>query len=133
MKKILLVLIIAVALQSCAEKIGKDAVANTSWVLTEWPGQTMPVTEKKATLAFGDGNQVSGKSFCNGFGGTAKIEGNTIKFNELMGTMMFCEDVGQAEGKYNEGLRNTDSFKVVGGKLQLFQNGKLLMVFSKAE
>ncbi|RZJ81182.1 MAG: META domain-containing protein, partial [Flavobacterium sp.] len=39
------------------------------------------------------------------FGGNAKIEGNTIKFGELMGTMMFCEDVGQAEGKYNEGLR----------------------------
>ncbi|RYD69695.1 MAG: META domain-containing protein, partial [Sphingobacteriales bacterium] len=105
MKKIFLVLIVAFALQSCSEKVGKEAVANTNWVLTEWPGETMPTTEKKATLSFGNDNQVSGKSFCNGFGGNAKIEGNTIKFGELMGTMMFCEDVGQAEGKYNEGLR----------------------------
>lgn len=133
MKRIFLVLIVALALQSCSEKIGKDAVANTNWVLTEWPGETMPNTTKKATLSFGDADQVSGKSFCNGFGGTAKIEGSTIKFSELMGTMMFCEDVGQAEGKYTAGLKNTDSFKVVGGKLQLLQNGKLLMVFSKAE
>lgn len=133
MKKIVLGLMFALFLQACAEKISVDSVNNTKWVLTEWPGQTMPKTTKQATLNFGANNNVNGKSFCNGFGGSASINGNTIKFSELMGTMMFCEDVGQAEGKYTEGLRTTNAFKIVGGKLRLFNGDKLLMIFSKAD
>lgn len=133
MKKVLLGLMLVLFLQACAEKIGIESILNTNWVLTEWPGQTMPNTTKKATLSFAADNKVSGKSFCNGFGGSASINGNTIKFSELMGTMMYCEDVGQAEGKYTEGLRTTNAFKIVGDKLQLFNGDKLLMVFSKAE
>ena len=133
MKKLVLVFIMAIALQACSEKMGVNNIEGTNWVLTEWPNETMPNTTKKATLAFAADNKVSGKSFCNGFGGTATINGDTIKFNELIGTMMYCEDVGQAEGKYTAGLRNANSFKVVNGKLQLLQDGKLLMVFSKGE
>jgi len=133
MKKLILGFIAVMMMQSCAEKVGIESVANTNWVLTEWPGETMPNTTKKATLNFSANDRVSGKSFCNGFGGTATITGDKIKFNELMGTMMFCEDVGQAEGKYTEGLRNSNSFKVVGGKLQLLKDDKILMIFSKAE
>jgi len=133
MKKLVLGFVLMIALQACAEKMGAVNVANTSWVLTEWPGQTMPNTTKKATLIFGADDKVSGKSFCNGFGGNVAINGSTIKFSELIGTMMFCEDVGQAERIYSEGLRAANSFKVVEGKLQLLQDGKLLMVFSKAD
>lgn len=133
MKKVVLGLMLVLFLQACAEKIGMESIMNTKWVLTEWPGETMPNTTKKATLDFGADNRVSGKSFCNGFGGSASINGNAIKFSELMGTMMFCEDVGQAEGKYTEGLRNTNAFKIVENKLQLFNGDKLLMVFSKAQ
>lgn len=133
MKKLVLLFVMAIALQACSEKMNGNNIVGISWVLSEWPGQTMPNTTKKATLAFGAENKVSGKSFCNGFGGTVTINGETIKFNELIGTMMYCEDVGQAEGKYTEGLRNANSFKVVNGKLQLLQDGKLLMVFSKGE
>jgi heat shock protein HslJ len=133
MKKLVLLFIMAVALQACSEKIGGTKIEGTNWVLNEWPNETMPNTTKKATLAFAADNKVSGKSFCNGFGGTVAISGENIKFSELIGTMMFCEDVGQAEGKYTEGLRNANSFKIVNGKLQLLKDGKLLMVFTKGE
>ena len=133
MKKLVLGFIIAITLHACSDNINTGNVANTKWVLTEWPGETMPNTTKKATLNFDSDNRVSGKSFCNGFGGMVSINGETIKFSELIGTMMFCEDVGQAEGKYTEGLRAANSFKVVDGKLQLLKDGKLLMVFSKAD
>lgn len=133
MKKLILGFVAVLIMQSCSEKVGIESVANTNWVLTEWPGETMPNTTKKATLNFSANDKVSGKSFCNGFGGTATITGGNIKFNELIGTMMYCEDVGAAEGKYTEGLRNANSFKVVGDKLQLLKDAKVLMVFSKAE
>lgn len=133
MKKLVLLFTVAIVLQACSNKIGTANIQGTSWVLSEWPNETMPNTTKKATLAFAADNKVSGKSFCNGFGGAVSISGATIKFSELIGTMMFCEDVGQAEGKYTDGLRNANSFKIVDGKLQLLKDGKLLMVFSKAD
>lgn len=133
MKKILLGLMLIFTLQACSEKLSMETINNTKWVLSEWPGQIMPTTTKKATLNFEADNRVSGKSFCNGFGGMVTINGNTIKFGELMGTMMYCDDVGEAEGKYTEGLRATNSFKIIDGKLQLLKDGQLLMVFSKAE
>ena len=132
MKKLILGFVMIVGMQACSEKIGVTAVANTSWELTEWPGKTMPNTTKKATLKFNEGNRVSGKSFCNGFGGKVTITDSTIKFDELIGTMMFCEDVGQTEGKFTNGLKTANSFKVVNRKLQLFKDNQLLMIFSKA-
>lgn len=133
MKKLLLGLIIAFSLQSCSEKMGVEMVSNTKWILTEWPDQMMPNTTKKATLDFGADEKVSGKSFCNGFGGVAKIDGNTIKFSQFLGTLMFCEDVGTAEKTYSDGLMSVTNFKVINGKLELFKGDQLLMVFSKAE
>ncbi|MFI5451673.1 META domain-containing protein [Pedobacter sp. UC225_61] len=133
MKRIFLGFILVIALQSCSEKLGMNGIANTKWVLNEWPGQAMPNTTKKATLNFDADHKVSGKSFCNGFGGMATIDGNKIKIGELIGTMMYCEDVGQAEGKYTEGLKSVNSFKIVDGKLQLLKDGQLAMVFTKEE
>ncbi|MBB2146065.1 META domain-containing protein [Pedobacter sp. LMG 31464] len=133
MKRIFLGFILVIAMQACSEKLGMNNVANSKWVLSEWPGQIMPNTTKKATLNFDTDNKVSGKSFCNGFGGMVTIDGDKIKFSELIGTMMYCEDVGQAEGKYTEGLRTANSFKIVSGKLQLLKDGQLAMVFTKTE
>jgi heat shock protein HslJ len=73
------------------------------------------------------------KSFCNGFGGNAIIKGNTIKFEQIFGTMMYCEEVGQAEKIYLDDLKAITSFKVMGSKLQLYKDAQLLMVFAKNE
>jgi heat shock protein HslJ len=133
MKRIFLGFILLIVLQACSEKLGMTTIANSKWVLSEWPGQTMPNTTKKATLNFDAENKVSGKSFCNGFGGMATIDGDKIKFGELIGTMMYCEDVGQAEKNYTDGLKSINSFKIVNGKLRLLKDGQLAMVFTKTE
>jgi heat shock protein HslJ len=132
MKKILLGLMLILTLQACSEKMTGETVKNSKWLLSEWPGQTLPIG-KEGSLSFDAEHKISGKSFCNGFGGNAVINGSTIKFEQIFGTMMFCEEVGQAEKIYLDGLRAVNSYKVIGGKLQLFIDGKLVMVFSKAE
>ncbi len=132
MKRLFLGLVLVIALQACSKKITTDTVANTKWTLSEWTGQTLP-TKEKATLNFGADNQIGGKSFCNTFGGRSTISGNTIKIEEVFGTMMFCESVAEAERNYTEGLKTVNSFKVVDGKLQLLKDGKVMMVFTKGE
>jgi heat shock protein HslJ len=130
MKRILLGLMLVFVFQACSEKMTANKIKNSKWVLTEWPGKTLP-TAKQATLNFDAENNISGKSFCNGFGGNAAIEGNTVKLDQIMGTMMYCEDVGQAEKLYLDDLKATTSFNVVEDKLRLFKDSQLLMVFTK--
>ncbi|RZJ78289.1 MAG: META domain-containing protein, partial [Flavobacterium sp.] len=50
------------------EKLDPASFTNTKWELTELPGLKLPATTK-ATLNFGDSLKVSGKSFCNSYGG----------------------------------------------------------------
>ena len=133
MKKLFFGLIIVLSVQACTSKLNMVSISNTKWVLTEWLDQTMPNTTKKATLDFGADNRISGKSFCNVFGGTVTIKNQSIKFSELISTMMYCDDVGEAESKFTEALKKANTFKVVDGKLQLLNEDKLLMVFSKVD
>lgn len=130
MKKLILILLATVTLQACSEKMTADSIKNTKWLLSEWPGQTLPIG-KEASLSFDAENKISGKSFCNGFGGNAVVKGNTIKFEQIFGTMMFCEEVGQAEKIYLDGLRAVNSYKIIGGKLHLLIDGKVAMIFTK--
>jgi heat shock protein HslJ len=130
MKKILLSILLIFTFQACTEKMANNNIKDSKWILSEWPGKTIP-TVKQATLNFDTTSKISGKSFCNGFGGNAIIDGNTIKFEEIMGTMMYCDDIGDAEKLYLEDLKATNSFKVVGNKLQLLNGSQLLMVFAK--
>ena len=133
MKKIFLGLIIALTIQACSTKVTMNNISNTKWVLTEWPNHIMPKTDKKALLNFNKENRVSGTSFCNAFGGTAIVKGETIKFDELIGTMMYCDDVAQAENKFNEGLRSITSYEIKDNKLYLVKGGKTLMIFTKTK
>lgn len=132
MKRLFLGLILVIALQACSKKVTTGSVASTKWTLSEWTGQTLP-SKEKATLNFGADNQIGGRSFCNTFGGKTTITGNTIKIEEIFGTMMFCESVAQAEKNYTDGLKEVNSFKIVDGKLQLLKDDKVMMVFTKGE
>ena len=133
MKKIFLGLIIAFTIQACSTKITMNNISNTKWVLTEWPNHTMPKTDKKALLNFNNENRISGTSFCNVFGGTAIVKDETIKFDELIGTMMYCEDVAEAESKFNEVLRSTSAYEIKDNKLYLLKDGKTIMIFTKTK
>jgi heat shock protein HslJ len=133
MKKLILGLIIAFSLQSCSSNLQMATKkADTKWVLTEWPGKTLPTTAK-ATLNINSGNKISGKSFCNGFGGSAVINGNAVKFSQIIGTKMYCQEVGDAENKYLADLQNVDAGTISGGKLRLMKDGITTLIFSKAE
>lgn len=131
MKKIILGLLIAFALQACSEKLNVTRVANTKWVLSEWPGQTLP-TVANATLNFDADGKIGGKSFCNGYGGNTTFTANGLKFSEIFGTKMYCEAVGDAENKYTADLAEVNAAKISQDKLHLLKDGKVLMVFTRS-
>lgn len=132
MKHVFFGLVMILIVQACAPKMQSANVANTKWVLSEWPGKTLPA-KAKATLSFDGNNRVSGKSFCNGFGGSAIIKGDSVKFDQLIGTMMYCEEVGQAENNFLNDLKSANTLKASANKLQLLKDGTVLLVFTPAK
>lgn len=132
MKRLFLGLLAILIIQACTPKMQSTSINNTKWVLSEWPGKTLP-TKAQATLNFESNDRVSGKSFCNGFGGTAVIKGESVKFDQLIGTMMYCEEVGQAENNFLNDLKSANTFKRNGDKLQILKDGTVLLIFSPAK
>ena len=132
MKKILFCLLLVGVLQSCSKSVTSNNLVNTKWVLAVWPGKTLPTTAK-ATLIFDSEGRIGGKSFCNGYGGNTSFENGGIKFSQIFGTKMYCEEVGDAENKFTADLAAVNSAKIVAGNLQLLQDGEVKMVFVKTD
>ena len=130
MKRIIIILLAFVTLQSCTKDLSNLKQGDTRWELARWPGKTLP-TAAKATLNISEGNKIGGKSFCNSYGGSAVINGNAIQFSKIFGTKMYCEAVGDAENKYYADLEKVTAGNISGNRLYLYQNETLLMVFTK--
>lgn len=131
MKNLMIFAFILCLFSSCLEKIDPAKLTNTKWELTEMPGATLPANAK-ATLNFGDSLRVSGKSFCNNYGGKAEITGNNVSLKNLFGTKMFCQETATAENAYLSALNQVNAAKLNGGKLKLMNGDKTLLVFSQS-
>ena len=131
MKYIFFVLALIIGVSSCSKDLDMAVKTNSKWVLTEWPGKTIP-TNAQATLNINDGNKIGGKSFCNTYGGNATFNGNALQFSQIFGTEMYCTEVADAEVKFKADLEDVNFGKVDGGKLSLMKDGIVLMVFSIA-
>lgn len=132
MKNLILALILLTSLSACQKNLKEATKADSKWVLTEWPGKTIPA-KAQATLNISEGNKINGKSFCNGYGGNAVFNGNALKFSQMIGTKMYCEEVGDAENKFLADLEVANAGKLSGGKLYLLKDEQVLMIFSKSK
>ncbi|MFC3559807.1 META domain-containing protein [Pedobacter jamesrossensis] len=130
MKNLILLSLILCLFSSCLEKIDSKTLTNTKWELTELTGKTLPANAK-ATLNFADSLKISGKSFCNNYGGQAEIIDNKITLKNIFGTKMFCQETGSAENSYLSALSETNSAKLVDNKLHLLKGEKTLLIFTK--
>lgn len=130
MKNFIFIGMLVFALSSCNEKIDPAKFTNTRWELTELPGMVLP-TSAKATLNFSDSLQLSGKSFCNNYGGKAEVADNKITVKNVFSTKMFCQDTDAAERSYLHALNQVNNAKVTDNKLYLLNGDKTLLVFTK--
>ncbi|MCX2575545.1 META domain-containing protein [Pedobacter sandarakinus] len=130
MKNVFFCLLIISLLSSCLEKFNPKDIENTRWELKELPGLKLP-ENTKATLNFGDSLKLSGKSFCNSYGGQAVADKESITLKNIYGTKMFCQDSDAAERAYLQAMNQVNMAKVSGDELQLFHGTKKLLVFNR--
>jgi len=63
----------------------------------------------------------SGNAGCNNYFGTYQVEGNTLTFNEIGSTKMFCGDGLMAEeSAFLTALQEATAYKITSGSLQIF-------------
>lgn len=96
-----------------------------SWRLASLGGKDVP-TSITTTLEIAADGKVSGRGGCNGFGGTATIQGRVIRFSRMVSTMMACEpDKMAQEQRFLKALERVHrwSFERQTGRLVLLDRG----------
>ncbi len=113
-----------IALAACGSG-GDPAVERPDgeWVLVEGegPGGQVPIVDTQPVTLRIDDDELSGTAACNGYGGTAVIDGRQLRLQEVFQTEMACEgeDVMASEAAYMEALREVSEHHRSGDELEL--------------
>ena len=98
-------------------------ITETRWILQEMMGKQVEVNTDKSKPFFillrASDDRVVAFAGCNSIASPYEItENNSLKFGNLMSTMMACENM-ETEATLNKVLEQTKSYKIKGNKLQL--------------
>jgi heat shock protein HslJ len=106
---------------------------NTRWELAELNGKPVSPPQGKEEPYIqlnSNGKTLQGSAGCNTMSGNYQLDGNKLKFGKIATTRMDCgEPVMSVERAFLNAIKTTDSFKLSGGKLELYGGGKLLARF----
>jgi heat shock protein HslJ len=132
-KYVLALLVICLAISACtAKNEGSAAGLIGSWKLTSYGPAASPnpaVDGAAAELTFNKDGTVTGTSGCNGLGGNYKVEGDQITFDQIVSTLMACDDQRMAqEGVVHQVMNDTAAFKIEGRTLTLTNNDNVLVL-----
>jgi putative lipoprotein len=88
----------------------------------------------RPTLRIGKDGKVSGRGGCNGFFGSAKVDGQKVAFGQIGSTEMACEQaVMDQEHSFHQALERAASFRIEQGKLLMAdKDGKDILRFAAA-
>lgn len=117
---------VIVLLSACATQNSAAPVEDVTWRLTQ-VGSTTVRSDNPPTLRLSrTDKRATGNLGCNRFSGPYELEGETIRFQQLLSTKMACPQL-PLETEYTRALEAARSWKIVAGNLELYdQNGPLL-------
>jgi len=130
-KSLLILFIIYLALSACSSKATASSLIG-SWKLTSYgPANSLivAVPNTEAGLTFKEDGTVTGNSGCNGLGGKYKVQGDQITFDQIVSTLMACDDPRMAQEEVvHKVLTDTASFKIAGNTLTITNNDMVLVL-----
>jgi heat shock protein HslJ len=126
---LIMLLLLNVLISGCTSK--QAAPLEGTWKLTAYGPKETPspaVTDAEATLTFDGKGNVTGNGGCNSLGGTYKVEGDKITFNDVISTLMACDDVRMAqEGAVTQVLSGTVEYTIEDNTLTLTNQDNVLI------
>jgi heat shock protein HslJ len=116
---------------------GGDELAGTSWVWTETlmsdDTKTTPAQADAFQITFGSDGSVSTTTDCNANAGSYTVDGNQIKLDFQISTMMACPNEAQ-EAEYIKDLLGVQSYHMADGNLVLeFPMDSGMMTFAPVQ
>lgn len=116
----LIMLIMTLTLSACTGG-GQPKLEGTTWELVELEGK-LALADTTVTLVLEDG-QSGGTAGCNSYGAAYEVEKDSITFDEVISTMMYCEAEGvmDQETAYLLALSQVKTYTITGGALYLTQ------------
>jgi len=132
-KYLITLLVICLGLSACSAKNAEPSASLIgSWKLTSYGSAASPtpaVAGAGGELTFSNDGKVTGNSGCNGLGGNYKVDGDKITFDQIISTLMACDDPRmKQEGAVHQVLNDTASFKIEGNTLTLTNNDNALVL-----
>jgi heat shock protein HslJ len=109
-------------------------LANTNWQLVSFGlrGAAKPLVEGSAVTLILANGQAKGSGGCNSYGGTYRMEGQSIFFDEMTSTLRACADerVTDQEQRYLAALKAAGRYELDGNTLRIFyDDGAGVLVF----
>ncbi|HEX7877942.1 MAG TPA: YbaY family lipoprotein [Candidatus Eisenbacteria bacterium] len=103
---------------------------NTYWKAVRLYDRDIVVTDEIRETHFvlqREGHRVGGNGGCNKLFGTYRVNGDSLLFSGLGGTLMACPEPGMSnERLLNEVLTKTTNYRVVGETLKLLRDGAVI-------
>lgn len=128
MVAVLLVVVALAALVGCSRDGGSPdggVLDGTRWRLTEWTLSSLDPADFTITARFADG-QISGNSGVNSYSRTYQAgSGDAFSLGQIAVTEMGGQEPAmRAEAAYLTLLSQAKSFKLTGGRLTLYDQGR---------
>lgn len=98
------------------------------WIFVQIDGKALPELPRRPEVTFEvSGSRVSGHSGVNGFGGTAEYSGSSLKFGNLMMTLMAGSPVQmEVEQSVVKVMGSADGWRRTADYLELTKGGSRL-------
>jgi heat shock protein HslJ len=101
---------------------------NSQWILERFDNVDFKTNTKDSYITINDDLiSFSGKGGCNNIGGSLVIKDNSIKFDKVFRTQIYCTEMMIQEDLFVNNLNETNKFKIIGGELFLYKDAELLM------
>ena len=111
--------------ETCGVRFATAELVNMYWKLTALNGKPVlaAANQREPSLILqsaGAHQRATGSGGCNRFTGSYELNGNSLRFGALAGSMMACVDGMDTEKEYLETLPQVRTWKVLGQHLELF-------------
>ena len=132
---LIIVFLFAVYFSACSSggsNTDKAEIAGTEWLLESMNGKTVTPPDGKNVTLILDAvtGKLSGKSTCNSYFGSYKLDGSLISFSEIGSTNMMCDEM-QVEIDYISTLKTVEMYSLKSGKLNLSSSSAVVLEFKK--
>lgn len=104
---------------------GPGRLADTGWRLTSLDGEAVEAAGKGGapTLSLDGDRRAGGHGGCNRFGADYALDGDSLRFGDIVATKMACPAIGDLERRFFAALKATRSFRAEGDALVLLDAG----------